>query len=362
MLSHFRVLQDPHIGRTRGHALADIVVVAPCGFLCGYTTWTDIVGWAEVDESWLETFLGLPNGVPSHDTFGRVFARLDPDQLEACVRGRLGAVAARLGVARVATDGTTLRGSADKAGDRKALHLVPAWATDLGLTLGRRAVGGKSNEIVAIPELLEVLNLKGRLASMDAMGCQAEVAAAVRSRDADCLLQVKGNQPTLRAEVERLAAAVESGASEANASATADRGHGRVEERWCYVLDAPADLGGAGRWPGVRTVVVSASSRKAGGTTGCETRCFIGSRAGSASSFAAAIRGHWGVEDQCHWSLDITWDEDGCRNRVGHGPANMGVLRRLASSILKRTNGPEKTIKGRAPKAALHEPTREKIH
>ena len=312
MLSHFRVLQDPRVGRTRGHALADIVVVAPCGFLCGYTAWTDIVGWAEVDESWLETFLGLPNGVPSHDTFGRVFARLDPDQLEACVRGRLGAVAARLGVARVATDGTTLRGSADKAGDRKALHLVPAWATDLGLTLGRRAVGGKSNEIVAIPELLEVLNLKGRLASMDAMGCQAEVAAAVRSRDADCLLQVKGNQPTLRAEVERLAAAVESGASEANAS-------------------------------------------------GCETRYFIGSRAGSASSFAAAIRGHWGVEDQCHWSLDITWDEDGCRNRVGHGPANMGVLRRLASSILKRANGPEKTIKGRAPKAALHEPTREEI-
>ena len=182
LLSHFRVLQDPRVERTRDHALLDIVVVAPCGFLCGYTTWTEVVGWAEVNEPWLETFLGLPNGLPSHDTFGRVFARLDPDRLEACVREWLGVVAARLGVARVAIDGKTLRGSADAAGGRKALHLVSAWATDRGPTLGQRAADDESNEIAAIPELLAVLDLKGCLVSIDAMGCQTEIAAAVRSR------------------------------------------------------------------------------------------------------------------------------------------------------------------------------------
>ena len=334
ILAHFRELDDPRLERTRRHDLLDIIAIAICAVICGADSWVDVAKYGAAKHDWLEGFLKLPNGTPSHDTFGRVFAALDPVQFRACFADWVAEVADAVGVKHVAIDGKTLRGS--RAGGRTALHLVSAWAAEARLTLGQEAVDEKSNEITAIPKLLAVLDLAGALVTIDAMGCQREIAGKIVERGGDYVLAVKDNQPTLYAEVERMdetARAIEYAGADGHC--TEGRGHGRDDLRACWVLTALAALGERPKWPGLRSVAVVVRDRTVAGRNSCETHYYISSRVMTAKEFLDVIRAHWGIENSLHWVLDVSFGEDRSRVRTDHGPENFALLRRMAVSMLQ---------------------------
>jgi predicted transposase YbfD/YdcC len=345
LMAHFEALQDPRVERTRKHPLLDIIAIALCAVIGGADSWTDVEDYGRAKHDWLKGFLGLPHGIPSHDTFGRVFAALDPAQFRDCFAAWVAAVARRLGLKQVAIDGKTLRGSHDRANGLAALHLVSAWATEAHLTLGQVAVDDKSNEITAIPLLLELLDLQGALVTIDALGCQAEIAEDIRMYGGDYLLAVKENQPRLYEDIDRLAEAVLAEDAGAKSCLAEDIGHGRQEARACWVLH---DLGGIrdrDRWVDLKSVVILVGERIVGGAASCERRYFISSRRASAKAFLSAARGHWGIENSLHWVLDVCFDEDRSRLRNDHGPENLALLRRLAVSILKQAEGGKGSIR-----------------
>lgn len=336
--THFRTLDDPRLERTRRHDLLDIVAVTICAVICGADSWVDVQKYGVAKLDWLKGFLKLPNGIPSHDTIGRVFAALAPDQFRACFAAWVAEVADAVGVKHVAIDGKTLRGS--RAGGRTALHLVSAWATDARLTLGQEAVDEKSNEITAIPRLLAVLDLAGALVTIDAMGCQREIAGQVVERGGDYVLAVKDNQPTLHAEVERIeAAALEAEYAGASSHCTEERSHGRDELRACWVLTDLTALSERPKWPGLRAVVVVVRDRAVGDRRTTEKHYYISSRVAPAAEFLGAIRGHWGIENSLHWVLDVSFGEDRSRVRTDHGPENFALVRRMAVSVLQAGEG-----------------------
>ena len=289
---------------------------------------------------WLSRFLKLPNGVPSHDTFGRVFAALLPEQFRACFAGWVAEVAECLDLKHIAIDGKTQRGSHDRSKGKAALHLISAWAVENHLALGQEAVDQKSNEITAIPKLLELLDLEGALVTIDAMGCQREIAEQIVEQKGDYLLAVKENQPTLFAEIERLdAAALDKDYAGASHCCTEERSHGRQELRACWVLTDLAGLRERVKWPGLRSVAVVVRDRTAGERNSCERHYYISSRKLSAERFLDVVRGHWGIENSLHWVLDVVFEEDSSRVRKDHGPENLGLLRRMAISMLKAEPG-----------------------
>jgi predicted transposase YbfD/YdcC len=334
ILAPFRELDDPRVERTRRHDLLDIVAITICAVICGADSWVDVARYGAAKHDWLKGFLRLPNGIPSHDTFGRVFAALDPAQFRACFAAWVAAVADAVGVKHVAIDGKSVRGS--RAGGRAALHRVSAWATDARLTLGQEAVDETPDEITAIPRLLAVLDLTGALVTIDAMGCQREIAGTIVERGGDYVLAVKDNPPTLYAEVERMdetARAIEyAGAS---THCTEGRAHGRDELRACWVLTDLGALGERPKWPGLRSVAVVVRDRTVAGKTSCETHYDISSRAMTAQEFLAAIRAHWGIENSLHGVLDVSFGEDRSRVRMDHGPENFALIRRMAVSMLQ---------------------------
>lgn len=334
ILTHFRVLDDPRLERARRHDLLDIVAVTICAVICGADSWVDVERYGAAKRDWLKGFLKLPNGIPSHDTFGRVFAAPAPDQFRAGFAAWVAEAADAAGVKHVAIDGKTVRGS--RAGGRTALHLVSAWATEAHLTLGQEAVDEKSNEITAIPRLLAVLDLTGALVTIDAMGCQREIAGKIVERGGDYVLAVKDNQPTLHAEVERLdEAARASEYAGASTHCTEGRGHGRDELRACWVLTDLTALGERPKWPGLRSVAVVVRDRTVAGRNSCERHYYISSRAMTAKEFLDVIRAHWGIEDSLHWVLDVSFGEDRSRVRTDHGPETFALLRRMAISMLR---------------------------
>jgi len=336
---HFAKLKDPRVpGRTE-HRLIDLIAIAVCAVVCGCDDWAEVETFARRRSDWLKRALGLRGGVPSHDTFERVFDRLDPQAFQGCLLGWLRAVSGPLNLRHVAIDGKALRGSAGGAAALGPLHLVSAWATASHLTLGQVAVGGKSNEIEAIPRLLELLDLSGALVTIDAMGCQKEVARQITEAGGDYVLTVKDNQPRLlediRAAFERALDADFAGWDH-DCYRTEGRGHGRHERR-CYAI--LRDLGGIrdrDAWAGLRVIGMCYSERTAGGETGTEVRYFIGSLRASARRYGAALRGHWRIENCCHWHLDVTFGEDASRVRGRRGAENLAVVRRAALSLLKR--------------------------
>lgn len=334
---HFAALKDPRRRHRRLHRLLDVITIAICAVIAGADDWQQIETFGKHRRTWLGRFLELPHGIPSHDTFERVFDRLDPQVFQACFRQWVQALAQALGVRHLAIDGKALRGSATRG--LRPLHLVSVWATANHLLLGQVAVADKSNEITAIPKLLELLDLHGTLVTIDAMGCQKEVARQIVAGGGDYLLVVKDNQPTLLEDIQEcFAKALDSDfAGLDHASyATAERGHGRHEKRCYYTIGEPAGLRQGEAWAGLSVIGLCYSERTVGDQTSTEARYFIGSKKAGARHYGKALRGHWGIENNLHWQLDITFGEDASRVSKRHGAENFALLRRLALMLLKR--------------------------
>lgn len=356
---HFAGLTDPRVERTKEHALLDIITIALCAVICGADTWVDVERFGKAKEAWLRTFLPLPNGIPCHDTFGRVFACLDPEEFERAfvswvqtLVGEAGEVAGQV----VAIDGKTLRRSHDRSKGKGALHLVSAWATTHRLVLGQVAVDRKSNEITAIPALLRVLAVQGCTVTIDAMGCQTAIAKQIVEQDADYVLALKENQPSVYQAVAdtftlaRATAFADLKAEPYGYQRTVDRDHGRLEIRQYWTIRDPevvAYVNPTGAWTRLRSLGMVEAERRIGDQVSVETRYYLSSLAGEVTAFSAAVRGHWGIENRLHWVLDIAFREDESRVRVGDGAQNLALLRRIALNLLRREPTARVGIKAR---------------
>lgn len=354
-LVHFGQLDDPRMDRKKRHTLLDIIAITVCAVIAGADGWTAVALFGKSKESWLRTFLKLPNGIPSHDTFGRFFALLDPAAFQDCFMNWVRAVHESIqGV--VAIDGKTARRSHDRAKAKKAIHLVSAWATENGVALGHVKTDDKSNEITAIPELLKLLELKGCLVTIDAMGCQRDIAQAVAEAGADYLLALKGNQGTLEEDVEQ-----EFKEAQAEGFAhmdclyreTLDKGHGRIEKRQYWYTHDIQGLGTLDRWPKLNGMAMCRATRTVNGETSVEDRYFITSDTGNdVEKIASAIRAHWRIENSLHWVLDIAFDEDQSRIRAGYAAENLATIRKLALNVLKTNKSKKGGIKAKRLQAA----------
>lgn len=334
---YFKRLKDPRVrGRTE-HRLIDIIAIALCGVIANCDGWTDIIDFASNRIDWFKGFLELPNGIPSHDTFERVFAKLDAAVFNRCCVAWLRDVSDLVGLNHLAIDGKTLRGSATTG--RKPLHVVSAWATKARLTLGEVAVAGKSNEITAIPELLKLLELKGALVTIDAIGCQKEIAKQIVDKGGNYLLAVKANQPHLFEDVQATVNKALDGDLPKEQIAmvtTTAKGHGRQEQRTCVVITNLEQIRGRENWAGLTTVGMCLRTRIVHGKSTEQTHYFIGSGRLGARRAERALRGHWGIENNLHWHLDVHFGEDHSRIQERTAARNFTTMRKLALSVLKR--------------------------
>jgi predicted transposase YbfD/YdcC len=340
---HFAELTDPR--RREGiYPLINIVTIAICAVICGADDFVAIAKFGRVKRKWLSRFLDLKDGIPSHDRFNAILAAIKPAEFEACLLNWITALHEITDGQLVAIDGKTLRRSFDAASGKSAIHMVSAWATANHISLGQVTVDEKSNEITAIPKLLRMLEISGSLVTIDAMGCQTEIAKTIIDSKADYVLAVKKNQPTLYDGIswffltnrEQNFAGVRVSRHE-----THEKGHGREETRLYYVCSVPRDLPDRKRWPGLAAIGWTINDTMRDGKRCYEMRYYIMSRKLSAKEFAAAVRGHWSIENSLHWQLDVTFGEDQSRLRRGHADANFSILRRTALSLLKNN----KTLK-----------------
>ena len=340
---HFADLTDPR-RRKVVYPLINIVAIAICAVIAGADDFVSIAEWGRQKRDWLSKILDLSSGIPSHDRFNAVFAALKPAEFEKCLVSWITALHELTAGQVVAIDGKTLRHSYDKATGKSAIHMVSAWATANHISLGQVVVDAKSNEITAIPQLLQLLEISGSVVTIDAMGCQTAIAETIVNGGADYVLAVKDNQPTLHAGIAaHFLDQMEDDFARIKVSQheTKERGHGRDEHRTYMVCDAPADLPDLARWKNLKRIGIAISETIRDGKTTDEVRYYILSRKMSARSFGAAVRGHWGIENRLHWQLDMTFGEDQCRIRKGNADANFSILRRTALSLLKN----EKTAK-----------------
>jgi len=333
---YFASLKDPRRTHRRLHLLQDLIVIALCAVIAGAQDWQQIETFGRKRRDWLRRSLALPNGIPSHDTFERVFNRLNPQAFQACFREWVQAITAALRIRHVAIDGKTLRGSGTAT--LGPLHLVSAWATAQRLSLAQVAVNAKSNEITAIPVLLDLLDIKGAWVTIDAMGCQKAIARKIKEGGGDYILTVKENQEHLTTDVELalIPAFVTAFAGlEHDRYETRECGHGREEYRCYTVIHSTAGLRHADEWEGLTSIGMCYSERTVNGVTSSESRYFIGSRKASAKVYGKALRGHWGIENALHWQLDVTFDEDDNRVSRRNAAENLALLRRLTLSLLQ---------------------------
>lgn len=348
-LTHFVDLTDPRLDRGNNHQLPDLIALALCGTICGANTWADVERFARAHLDWFEQFLELPFGVPSHDTFGRLFARLDTTEFQQCLGKWVEELQFQLKGQTVAIDGKTLRGSHDHSSAQKALHVVNAWANHVNFCLGQITVDGKSNEIPAVQELLDVLNLKGAVVTADAMHCQKKTAKKIIEKEADYILQVKGNQKKLyKTIIDEFQRHGETSYSDRRVrqSSTSERNRQRKETRTCMVAPAPALL--KKKWPGLKTIGLILRKRENhDGTESEEISYFISSLPPRVREHARHVRNHWSVENSLHHTLDVTFTEDASRIRKGNGPDITAAFRRLALSILKSDTTVDDNIRGK---------------
>jgi predicted transposase YbfD/YdcC len=341
VLEYLATIPDPRLARTRAHPLVNILVIALLGVLCGADSFTAIEDFGRSKQEFLATFLELEGGIPSHDTFGRVFAMLDPSALQEAFRAWTATLMETTAGQVVAIDGKTLRRSFRDAENRAFVHMVSAWASHNRTVLGQIRTDAKSNEITAIPKLLELLGIKGAVVTIDAAGCQKEIAAAIVNRQADYVLAVKDNQPTLLNDIKTCFAEASDAPNFAKVvdfAETKDVGHGRTEIRRCHTCSALGALSRRHEWSHLESVVRIEVERTVGDVTSTEQRYFIASQKNlRAKNALATVRAHWGIENGLHWVLDVAFREDDCRIRAGNAAENFAVLRHITMNLLKNT-------------------------
>jgi len=352
----FADVPDPRVIGRCDHQLLDVIGITLLAVMCGAEDWPDIEQFGKSRHEWLKTFLELPGGIPSHDTFRRVFGLLERNRFAACLFRWTQALHEATGGKLIAIDGKTLRRSLAKKSGKAALHLVTAWCSENGLTLGQVACQEKSNEITAIPELLKLLNLKGCTVTIDAMGCQKDIAAQIRQQKGHYVLALKGNQSSLQDDMQRL---WRQSVDEDFAGPGRDRyetdetGHGRRESRGYYVVELPHDHPQRQVWKDLRTLVIVTCGRQIGETEHWETRLYVTSHSPRAKKLAHAVRRHWSIENSQHWVLDISFAEDARRQQDRNGGANLAATRRLALSLLRQDKTNRRGVKNKRLNCAL---------
>jgi len=343
-ISYFTALTDPRVDRTKSHLMEDIIFITIAAVICGAETWNDIEHYGKSKESWLKHYLQLPNGIPSHDTFNRFFSALDPEAFEQAFLSWVKDISELTNGDVISIDGKTICGSRD--GDSKrAVHIVSAWSCANQLSLGQIKIDEKSNEITAIPKLLNVLALKGCLVTIDAMGCQREIAAQIIEKEADYLLAVKGNQGCLEEDAEctvRFAKPVSEWIED-------DFGHGRIEQRKCTLYHDLSFIDNASAWKNLNAIVKIEATRyfKSSGKEEKEVRLYITSSKGNAETIGPAVRSHWGIENNVHWQLDVSFNEDDSRKREGYAAQNFSMINRIALNLIKHEQSEKRSMKGK---------------
>jgi len=368
LIEHFKNLADPRMARTRDHELIDVLVIAICCLLCAGESFNDMEDFGRAKEDWFKTFLKLRNGIPSHDTFNRVFAAIDPKAFLECFLCWTQSVRQAIAQEIVALDGKALRGALNAKESIK--YIVSAWADGNGLVLGQWKVEDKSNEITALPELLRVLELAGCIVTIDAMGCQKKIAREIKEADADYVLALKGNQETVHQEVqsfldETLAekkkqrpagAVVPKAAATLVEWETVEKDHGRMETRRYYQSDQLDWFADKDKWEGLASVGMIEATRQIKGKISVERRYYLSSLKLDVQAFARAVRSHWCIENKVHWALDVSFGEDQSRARAGHAAENLATLRRLALNLLKGEKTKKRGLRGKQLNASWHHP------
>lgn len=351
---HFEGLEDPRSASRIEHHLMDIVLITICAVICGAEDWGEVAEYGLAKQSWLASFLALPNGIPSHDTFNRLFARIDPTQLQQCFLNWVQAVYQITAGQVIAIDGKTLRGSCERGNRRSLIHMVSAWATENRLVLGQRKVDEKSNEITAIPELLRLLDLDGATVMIDAMGCQTEIAAQIIAQRGNYVLALKGNQGHLHEDVIELfdqACEQRFQGVPYDLYETLDQAHGRQERRRYWVMSDVQSLPERKKWVNLSAVGCVESQRTIGDKTTTEKRYYLLSQALDASQFAQTVRGHWGIENQLHWILDVGFREDESRGTLGYSAENLAVIRHIAVNLITQEKSAKVGTRAKRKKA-----------
>lgn len=352
---HFQSLKDPRKSGMICHKLIDIISITVCAVLCGADDWVGVAMIGKAKEAFFRRFLELPQGIPSHDTFNNVFRALSASGLQSCFAKWVNELVTLEQGDIVAIDGKTLRRSYDRQSGKGAIHMVSAWAQRQKMVLGQLKTEEKSNEITAIPMLLKLLDIKGCIVTIDAMGCQRKIAHTIREREADYVLALKGNQGNLHKEVEAFfdrALSTDFIDIEHDYHETIDGGHGRVEVRRYWTVEGLEWLTERHKWSGLTSVGIVESERHIEGKVTIERRCFISSLSSNAKRFGEAVRGHWSIENDLHWSLDVSFNEDQCRVRKGDGAENFAVIRHIALNLLKQETSAKVGIRNKRLKAA----------
>jgi len=366
LIVSFQDLPDPRVTGRCNHKLIDIIVIAVCAVIAGAESWVEIADFGEARQEWLSTFLELPGGIPSHDTFGRLFAALDGEAFQTAFMRWVEDVFHVSQGQVIAIDGKTVRRSHERGIGKEAIHMVNAWATDNGIALGQWKTEAKSNEITAIPLLLRQLNVSGCIVTVDAMGAQTKIAQAIRDEKADYVLRVKDNQGRLHQDIQDWFAhadQVQFRAMTHSYAETVSKGHGRIEIRRCWAIDDPLAFDYIRHyegWTDLQTIVRVQRERRLSNTIGLETAYYISSLDADAQRLLTATRYHWAVENSLHWVLDVTFGEDDARIRIGHAAQNMAILRQLSLNILKKYSA-KGSIRSKRYKSALSTTYLEKI-
>ena len=358
MQNYFSEIEDPRVQRTRAHLLTDILIIGSLSVIAGGKGWEDMENYGLSKHDWLKEFLALPNDIPCPDTFRRVFERINPKVFERCFQRWVHSIVESLGVQVIPIDGKTLRGSYDREQKKSALHLVSAWASEHRLVLGQVKVTDKSNEITAIPALLELLDLAGCIITIDAMGTQTAIAAQIYNAKADYVLALKANHPTLHEQVKawfEQAQALNFEGITFSYDKRVEKGHHRTEKRqvWTVPVSQLPPLYQQADWLGLKTVVMVVRVRHLWNKFTHEVQFYLTSLDSDASKLGQAIRLHWGVENGLHWTLDVTFNEDACRVRTGHAPQNLGLLRRIALNALNQEQSFKRSNRQKSNRAAM---------